>query len=233
MGLAYSEQQRQNYIIIELDMLLDNFLKRIAMAILAHRGIEYGTGEVLDNMISQRIQNLLNLGYPEHNLQNLLFRYMNAVHNANDESLSPAEQHLVDEHITSLLEPMRVQDEDEKDENMLLISQIRQRHMDELLGVMLPHEDPQINDIPQQGANYSVRYVPKTQQEKCVCSICFLIAKTTNDPQNEENMAITRPCGHCFHLNCIQTWLRGAPKCPNCRADVDEIIVFYRDPTSL
>jgi hypothetical protein len=236
--MEYSAQQRQNYIDIELDMLIDNFLQRIARAILVSRGIEdeLGMDGLIDNMISRRIQDLLDLGYPEHNLQNLVSRYMDAVHNANYDSLSQAEQYLVDDHIMSLTASMmRISHARNEDENMFLITQIRQQHNAGLLqnGVMLPHEDPQIGYAPQQGANYPVRYIPKTQQEECMCSICFLTAKNTSDPQNEENMAIIRPCGHCFHLNCISTWLRGASRCPNCRTGVEEMVVFYRDPTSL
>ena len=231
--MEYSEQQRQYYIDIDLEMLIYNFLKRIAVAILVSRGIgDEEIGDILDDMNSRRIQDLLNLGYAEHNLRNLVSRYEDAVHNANYDSLSQAEQYLVDDHILSLIEPMRMRNEDE---NNFLIAQIRQQHNTGLLqnGVMLPHEDPQIGYPPQQGANYLVRYVPMTQQEECVCSICLLKAKNTSDPQNEENMAFTRPCGHYFHLNCIRTWLREALTCPNCRMGIDEIVVLYRDPTSL
>jgi hypothetical protein len=111
--------------------------------------------------VTALIQELLRLGYPEHNLQNLVSRYRNVVHDVLLVSqLSSEEQYLV----SSLIAPRRVQNQDE---NMSLITQIRQNVELFQNGVMLPHEDPQIGYPPRRGTNYSVRYIPKTQQEEC------------------------------------------------------------------
>ena len=43
-----------------------------------------------------------------------------------------------------------------------------------------------------------------------VCSICI-------DNFEDNDKLITLPCGHCFHAECIKSWLQLEVFCPNCR----------------
>jgi hypothetical protein len=218
--MEYSERQRQNYINIALEALIEQYLKRIAVEWLSIRGIpdESGMGNILNDAISRVMQELRLLGYPEHDLRNIVYRYDDAIHDY--ESLSQDEQYLVEEYARNLMDPSRERDESE----ITIITQIRRLFSADVERdpFAVPVADP-----------YSVRYIPRMQPEECYCSVCFLEATNTSNPQSEENMAIARPCGHCFHLGCIRTWLDRALTCPNCRTGVEEIAVFYRDPTSL
>ncbi|WP_419241095.1 RING finger domain-containing protein [Cardinium endosymbiont of Nabis limbatus] len=45
----------------------------------------------------------------------------------------------------------------------------------------------------------------QTVPQEGTCSICF------------EQAPYWLPCGHYFHLNCIEQWLHTAMSCPNCR----------------
>lgn len=44
-----------------------------------------------------------------------------------------------------------------------------------------------------------------------LCSICIsaLLAG--------EKVKVLPPCGHCFHPDCVDAWLRSQPSCPLCR----------------
>ncbi|KAJ1263299.1 hypothetical protein BS78_09G172900 [Paspalum vaginatum] len=44
-----------------------------------------------------------------------------------------------------------------------------------------------------------------------LCSICIsaLVAG--------EKVKVLPPCGHCFHPDCVDAWLRSQPSCPLCR----------------
>lgn len=53
-----------------------------------------------------------------------------------------------------------------------------------------------------------------TETARNTCPICI----EEIDSVNEYNT----PCGHCFHNDCIQTWLVTNNSCPMCRARVLE-----------
>ncbi|GJN14678.1 hypothetical protein PR202_gb01533 [Eleusine coracana subsp. coracana] len=46
---------------------------------------------------------------------------------------------------------------------------------------------------------------------EALCSICIgaLVAG--------EKVKVLPPCGHCFHPDCVDLWLRSHPSCPLCR----------------
>ena len=57
------------------------------------------------------------------------------------------------------------------------------------------------------------------------CPTCFepLTSGSTNH-------TVTTPCGHLFHINCVQGWIaRGNQTCPQCRSDIsnDKLLRIY------
>ena len=61
------------------------------------------------------------------------------------------------------------------------------------------------------------------------CPTCFepLTSGSTNH-------TVTTPCGHLFHINCIQGWIaRGNQTCPQCRSDIsnDKLLRIYLQTT--
>ena len=60
------------------------------------------------------------------------------------------------------------------------------------------------------------------------CPIC--LEPLTSGPTN---YTVTTPCGHLFHINCVQDWLaRGIQKCPKCLRNIskDKLIKVYLEP---
>lgn len=67
-----------------------------------------------------------------------------------------------------------------------------------------------------------------------ICTICIEYLNN-NTPK-----AIFEPCGHCFHYECAEGWIKKRPNasCPNCRVKSTKIVVFdpelpsrrYSDP---
>jgi len=55
-----------------------------------------------------------------------------------------------------------------------------------------------------------------------VCTICL------DNCRDDELNALFTACGHCFHVNCLATWIlkkkkrTRQPHCPNCRAHLPE-----------
>jgi hypothetical protein len=49
-----------------------------------------------------------------------------------------------------------------------------------------------------------------------LCSICLI------DFDFSSNLTIVKTihCNHCFHENCLKTWLRIKPTCPNCNTNI-------------
>ena len=48
------------------------------------------------------------------------------------------------------------------------------------------------------------------------------------------NHTVTTPCGHLFHINCVQGWIaRGNQTCPQCRSYIskDKLLRIYLQPT--
>jgi hypothetical protein len=61
------------------------------------------------------------------------------------------------------------------------------------------------------------------------CPICLepLTSGSTNH-------TVTTPCGHLFHVNCVQDWIaRGIQKCPKCLRNIpkDKLIRIYLEPS--
>ena len=61
------------------------------------------------------------------------------------------------------------------------------------------------------------------------CPTCFepLTSGSTNH-------TVTTPCGHLFHINCVQGWIaRGNQTCPQCRSNIskDKLLRIYLQPT--
>ena len=61
------------------------------------------------------------------------------------------------------------------------------------------------------------------------CPTCF-------EPlaSGSKNYTVTTPCGHLFHINCIQGWIaRGNQTCPQCRSDIsnDKLLRIYLQTT--
>ena len=61
------------------------------------------------------------------------------------------------------------------------------------------------------------------------CPTCFepLTSGSTNH-------TVTTPCGHLFHMNCVQGWIaRGNQTCPQCRSDIsnDKLLRIYLQTT--
>ena len=61
------------------------------------------------------------------------------------------------------------------------------------------------------------------------CPTCFepLTSGSTNH-------TVTTPCGHLFHINCVQGWIaRGNQTCPQRRSDIskDKLLRIYLQPT--
>jgi hypothetical protein len=51
--------------------------------------------------------------------------------------------------------------------------------------------------------------------EKKTCTICF-----------EPGCDCITSCGHCFHYECVKSWLIKEDTCPNCREDVKVILQY-------
>ena len=61
------------------------------------------------------------------------------------------------------------------------------------------------------------------------CPTCFepLIS-------DSKNYIVSTPCGHLFHMNCVQGWTaRGNQTCPQCRSHIskDKLLRIYLQPT--
>lgn len=64
---------------------------------------------------------------------------------------------------------------------------------------------------------------PETELESC--PICFSELKELNVPSNLEqqevaNICMQTPCGHRFHVHCLETWMEQKLACPCCRTGI-------------
>ena len=51
--------------------------------------------------------------------------------------------------------------------------------------------------------------------KKETCTICF-----------EPECNTETPCGHAFHYECLKSWFIEEGTCPNCRKEIDVIIMY-------
>lgn len=51
---------------------------------------------------------------------------------------------------------------------------------------------------------------------KCMCMCCCLFKK--RDPFNA--IVMLTPCGHLFHVDCLQQWMKLKNTCPECRGEL-------------
>ena len=61
------------------------------------------------------------------------------------------------------------------------------------------------------------------------CPIC--LEALTSDSTNHN---VTTTCGHLFHINCVQDWLRrDISTCPKCLSNIskDKLIRIYLEPS--
>ncbi|KAG6498989.1 E3 ubiquitin-protein ligase Os04g0590900-like [Zingiber officinale] len=59
------------------------------------------------------------------------------------------------------------------------------------------------------------------------CSVCL------SEFQEEDSLRLLPKCGHGFHLQCIDTWLRSHSNCPLCRASINIPLDRPHPPQSL
>ncbi|XP_010469225.1 PREDICTED: putative RING-H2 finger protein ATL36 [Camelina sativa] len=58
------------------------------------------------------------------------------------------------------------------------------------------------------------RMAAKDHSSPPYCVVCL------QEAEEGENMRRLTICRHCFHANCIDTWLGEMSKCPLCRAEI-------------
>jgi hypothetical protein len=51
----------------------------------------------------------------------------------------------------------------------------------------------------------------EADDREALCSICIGVVEAG------EKVKVLPPCGHCFHPECVDLWLRSHPSCPLCR----------------
>ena len=61
----------------------------------------------------------------------------------------------------------------------------------------------------------TINELKKSIVENLSCTVCL-------EDEEDRTEAITLPCNHSFHVNCITSWLRTNNICPLCREDVGE-----------
>jgi hypothetical protein len=60
------------------------------------------------------------------------------------------------------------------------------------------------------------RYLNRNVEPRDVCAICT----------EEQDLATSlKACGHCFHEECITSWLQESKTCPICRADIQDMTI--------
>ncbi|XP_062201054.1 E3 ubiquitin-protein ligase Os03g0188200-like [Phragmites australis] len=57
----------------------------------------------------------------------------------------------------------------------------------------------------------SLAAVPKSSRDCAVCQSAF---------RDDDELRLLPACRHAFHSRCVDTWLRGNPSCPLCRASI-------------
>ena len=50
----------------------------------------------------------------------------------------------------------------------------------------------------------------------CTICRCNLNLNSLHSNNNEESIIITGVCGHSFHYECINPWIKNQPNCPIC-----------------
>ena len=86
-------------------------------------------------------------------------------------------------------------------------------------GVEIGIDDETLNSFPKmpysekdsQSFTSAERTELEEAEDKKCCSICL------NDYEDSEVVRVIPDCGHMFHKDCIDEWLRLHPTCPICR----------------
>lgn len=63
------------------------------------------------------------------------------------------------------------------------------------------------------------------------CIICRLKMKVKNVNGVKKCDAKRLPCGHCYHLACLQQWIQQQMKCPLCQYDLKQLIMPNNEET--
>ena len=90
-----------------------------------------------------------------------------------------------------------------------VIRRIHETETEKLRGPQPASKDT-IENLPQLQAN-------QTKTLSCsghfCCAVCL--------QESEEDVTVKQlPCGHCFHVECVDEWLKRRCTCPTCRAKV-------------
>ena len=84
-----------------------------------------------------------------------------------------------------------------------VIRRIHETEAEKMLGPQ-PASTDTIKSLPQLQANVSGPFC---------CAVCL--------HESEEDVIVKKlPCGHCFHVDCVDEWLKRRCTCPICRTKV-------------
>lgn len=57
----------------------------------------------------------------------------------------------------------------------------------------------------------------------CINEECSMCLESLILSPDEEGLICQLPCGHCFHDECIRTWLNRQQRCPLCKKDIKSL----------
>lgn len=73
---------------------------------------------------------------------------------------------------------------------------------------------------------YSSALFP-SKEENSECAICLLSLQP-----GEVCRVLPEPCGHCFHIECVDKWFDVSPACPLCKRSIKGILLGEVEPDS-
>lgn len=77
--------------------------------------------------------------------------------------------------------------------------------------------------------------IPDATEEDLIhedqCIICRLKMKVKTVNGVKKCDAKRLPCGHCYHLSCLQQWIRQQMKCPLCQYDLKQLVMPNNEET--